>query len=115
MLQLRDPCISPLTEVEFASLVARKRRQKELGAREAAKVLRLFAQHVSEGYYRRLPLGTDHFFRARDLVASMAGALSTLDALHLSVALSADIPLLTADRDFARAARRHDATATLVK
>lgn len=83
LLALRDPCISPLTEVEFTSLVARKRRLKEL--------------------------------RARDLIGSMAGALSTLDALHLSVALSAGMPLLTADRDFARAARRHDATATLVK
>ena len=115
LLQLRDPCISPLTEVEFASLVARKRRLKELGAREAAEVLRLFGQHVAEGYYRRLPLGTDHFFRARDLISSMATALSTLDALHLSVALSAGLPLLTADRDFARAARRQDAAATLIK
>lgn len=78
-------------------------------------MLRLFGQHVSEGWYRRLPLGTDHFFRARDLIGSMAGALSSLDTLHLSVALSAGIPLLTADRDFARAARRHDASATLVK
>lgn len=115
VLGLRDPCISPLTEVEFASLVARKRRLKELGVREATEVLRLFGQHVSEGCNRRLPLGTDHFFRARDLISSMASALSTLDALHLSVALSAGIPLLKADRDFARAARRHDASATLVK
>jgi predicted nucleic acid-binding protein len=115
LLELRDPCISPLTEVEFASLVARKRRLKELGGREAGEVLRLFGQRVAEGYYRRLPLGTDHFFRARDLIGSMASALSTMDALHLSVVVSAGIPLLTADRDFARAARRHDASATLVK
>ena len=115
LLALQDPCISPLTEVEFASLVARKRRLKELGARQAADVLRLFGQHVAEGHYRRLPLGTDHFHRARDLIGSMASALSTLDALHLSVALSANVPLLTADRDFARAARRHDASAKLVK
>ncbi len=115
LLRLQDPCISPLTEVEFASLVARKRRLKELGAREAAEVLRLFGQHVAEGYYRRLPLGTDHFFRARDLIASLNSALTTLDALHLSVALSAGLPLLTADRDFVRAARRHDASATLIK
>ena len=115
LLKVRDPCISPLTEVEFASLISRKRRLKELGARQAAEVLRLFGQHVSEGYYRRLPLGTEHFFRARDLIGSMASALSTLDALHLAVTLSAGIPLLTADRDFARAASRHDASATLVK
>ena len=115
LLKLRDPCISALTEVEFASLVARKRRLRELGEREANEVLRLFGQHVAEGYFRRLSLGTEHFFRARDLIGSMASALSTLDALHLSVALSACIPLLTADRDFARAARRDDATANLIK
>lgn len=38
----------------------------------------------------------------------MASALSTLDELYLSLAQSAELPLLTADRDFARAARlRH--------
>lgn len=115
LLELRDPCISALTEVEFASLVARKRRLKELSAREAGEVLRLFGQHVTDGYYRRLSFGAEHFLRARDLIASMTGALTTLDALHLSVALSVGLPLLTADRDFARAARRHDASATLVK
>ena len=115
LLRLQEPCISPLTEVEFASLIARKRRLRELRERQATEVLRLFGQHVADGYYRRLPLGTEHFLRARDLIASMASALTTLDALHLSVALSSGIPLLTADRDFARAARRHDATAHLVK
>lgn len=115
LLALRDPCISSLTEVEFASLVARKRRLKDLGHREAAEVLRLFGQHVSEGHYRRLPIGTEHFFRARDLIGSTTAALSTLDALHLSVALSAGIPLLTADRDFALAARRHESSAILIK
>jgi predicted nucleic acid-binding protein len=115
LLRLQEPCISPLTEVEFASLIARKRRLRELSARQAAEVLRLFGQHVADGYYRRLPLDAEHFLRARDLIASMASALSTLDALHLSVSLSAGIPLLTADRDFARAARRHDAPANLVK
>jgi predicted nucleic acid-binding protein len=115
LLNLQEPCISALTEVEFASLIARKRRLKELSEREAGEVLRLFGQHVAEGYYRRLSLGAEHFLRARDLIASMTSALSTLDGLHLSVALAAGIPLLTADRDFARAARRHDAAATLIK
>ena len=115
LLRLQEPCISPLTEVEFASLIARKRRLRELSEREACEVLRLFGQHVTDGYYRRLSLGAEHFLRARDLIASMKSALSTLDALHLSVAVSAGTPLLTADRDFARAARRHDAAATLLR
>jgi predicted nucleic acid-binding protein len=115
LLKLQEPCISALTEVEFASLIARKRRLKELGEREANAILRLFGQHVAEGYYRRVSFGAEHLFRARELIASMASALSTLDALHLSVALAAGVPLLTADRDFAHAARRHDAAATLIK
>lgn len=115
LLRLQEPCISALTEVEFASLIARKRRLRELGGREAGEVLRQFGQHVTDGYYRRLPLGTEHLLRARDLVASMTGALSTLDALHLSVAMSAGVAILTADRSFARAARRHDAATILVK
>jgi predicted nucleic acid-binding protein len=115
LLKLQEPCISALTEVEFASLIARKRRLKELGEREANAILRLFGQHVAEGYYRRVSFGAEHLSRARELIASMASALSTLDALHLSVALAAGVPLLTADRDFARAARRHDAAATLIK
>ena len=76
LLKVQEPCISALTEVEFASLIARKRRLKELGEREAKEVLRLFGQHVAEGYYRRLPLGAEHLLRARDLIASMASALS---------------------------------------
>lgn len=115
LLRLEEPCVSPLTEVEFASLIARKRRLRELSEREAAEVLGLFGQHVADGHYRRLSLGAEHFLRARDLLASMKSALTTLDALHLSVALSAGLPLLTADRELARGARRHDAATTLVK
>jgi predicted nucleic acid-binding protein len=115
LLRLKEPCISSLTDVEFASVIARKRRLRELTEREAGEVLRLFGQHVAEGYYRRLPFEAEHVLGARNLNSSMTSALSTLDALHLSVALSAGVPLLTADRDFARAARRHDAVAHLVK
>jgi predicted nucleic acid-binding protein len=115
LLRLQEPCISPLTEVEFASLIARKRRLRELSEREAAEVLRLFGQHAADGHYRRLSLGADHFLRARDLLAAMKSALTTLDALHLAVALSVGLPLLTADRGLASAARRHGASATLVK
>lgn len=78
-------------------------------------LLRLFGQHVADGYYRRLSLSAEHFLLARDLIVAMASALGTLDALHLSVALSAGLPLLTADRDFARAARRHVTNVNVVK
>ena len=106
---LETPVISTLTEVELTSLVARKRRLGELTSRQALDVLELFQTHVDEGFYRRLSLGAEHYLRARELIGSLTTTLHTLDALHLAVALGADLPLLTADRDLARAARRHRA------
>jgi predicted nucleic acid-binding protein len=112
---LATPVISTLTEVEFASLIARKRRLRELTERQARAILDLFAEHVAEGFYRRVPLGTEHFLRARELVATLSSALRTLDALHLAAALAENLPLLTADRDLVRAAKRHEAAAILVR
>jgi predicted nucleic acid-binding protein len=112
---LATPVISTLTEVEFASLIARKRRLRELTERQARAILDLFAEHVAEGFYRRVPLGTEHFLRARELVATLSSALRTLDALHLAAALAENLPLLTADRDLGRAARRHETPVMLLR
>jgi len=112
---LATPVVSTLTEVEFASLIARKRRLRELTERQARAILDLFAEHVAEGFYRRVPLGTEHFLRAHDLLATFSSALRTLDALHLAAALAENLPLLTADRDFGRAAKRHEAAAILLR
>jgi len=112
---LATPVISTLTEVEFASLIARKRRLRELTERQARAILDLFAEHVAEGFYRRVPLGTEHFLRARELVVTLSSALRTLDALHLAAALGENLPLLTADRDLVRAAKRHEAAAILLR
>jgi uncharacterized protein len=113
--KLDTPVISTLTEVEFASLIARKRRLRELTERQGRAILDLFAEHVAAGSYHRVSLATDHFLRARDLVATTSIALRTLDALHLAVALIEDLPLLTADRDLGRAAKRHRAAAILLR
>lgn len=106
---IQTPVISTLTEVELTSLVARKRRLGELSPRQALDVLELFQTHVEEGYYRRISLTAEHFLRARELIGSLTTSLHTLDALHLAAALHEDIPLLTADRELAKAARRHRA------
>lgn len=112
---IEAPVISTLTEVELASLIARKRRLGELTSRQAMDVLELFQTHVDEGFYRRLSVGAEHYLRARELIGSLATALHTLDALHLAVALGEDLPLLTADRDLVRAARRHRARTMLLR
>src|SRR6266516_2554056 len=79
--QFKTPVISVLSEVEFCTL---------------------FSNHVAEGFYRRISLNTEHFIKARLLVASMDSSLRTLDALHLAAALAEGLTLVTADREFAR-------------
>lgn len=113
--RIKAPVISALSEVEFCSLISKKCRLKELKERQAKEILDLFSNHVAEGFYRRIPLNTDHFIKARLLVGSMESALRTLDALHLAAALAEGLTLVTADREFARAAKQHKARTLLIK
>ncbi len=113
---LRDvhtPVISNLTLVEFTSLVARKRQLRELDAREASRVASAFGDHVDGGFYRRVPMGAEHFIRAQQLIESVI-SLRTLDALHLAVAIIEETPILTADGQLARAAKKLGARAMLI-
>jgi predicted nucleic acid-binding protein len=112
--QIKNPVISLLSEVEFCSLLSRKRRLKELTERQMGAVLDLFSTHVAEGFYRRLALTTEHFLSARKL-ASTQSSLRTLGGLHLAAALAENLPLVTADQDLAKAAKRHKSAVLLVK
>jgi uncharacterized protein len=111
---VRAPVISSLSELEFASLISRKQRLKEISDAQAQEILNLFSEHVAEGSYRRVSVTTDHFLKARQLVAMRKIVLHTLDALHLAIATSEALPLITADRDFAKAARRHKSHVILI-
>lgn len=77
--QIGAPVISTLSEVEFCSLIARKRLPKELSERQSRGILDLFGTHVAEGFYRRISLTADHFLAARELIGRSAGLLRTLD------------------------------------
>ena len=113
--EITAPVISLLSEVEFASLLSRKRRLKEINERQAKDILDLFETHVAEGFYRRMSLTTEHFLKARQLVASAQSALRTLDSLHLGAAISESLPLMTADRELAKEAKRHKNSVILIK
>jgi uncharacterized protein len=113
--QLKTPVISVLSEVEFCSLISKKYRLDELRQRQAKEILDLFSSHVAEGFYRRISLNTEHFIKARQLVSSMDSSLRTLDALHLAVALSERLALVTADREFAQAGKRHKANILVIR
>lgn len=109
------PAISALTEVEFASIVARRLRERTISAADGALVLRTFDTHLADRRYRRLPVVSDTFAEAGKLLRSGAAPLSTLDALHLAIAISSREPVCTADRQFARAAARHGAKVQLIR
>ena len=113
--QFKTPVISVLSEVEFCSLISKKHRLDELRERQAKAILDLFSNHVAEGFYRRITLNTEHFIKARLLLASLDSSLRTLDALHLAAALAEGLTLLTADREFARAGKRHKANTLLIR
>lgn len=113
--QIKTPVISLLSEVEFCSLLSRKRRLKELTERQMVAILDLFSTHVAEGFYRRVAMTSEHFLTARKLVASAHSSLRTLDGLHLALALTENLPLITADQDLAKAAKRHKTAVLLVK
>jgi predicted nucleic acid-binding protein len=101
--------------LEFCSLIAKKRRLKELTSQQAQKILDLFGNHVSEGFYRRISLTGEHYLRARELVGSTRIPLHTLDALHVAAALTEALPLLTADKGLAAAAKRHRAKVIMIR
>jgi len=112
---IEAPVISSLSELEFCSLIAKKRRLKELSAPQAQKILDLFGNHVSEGFYRRISLTGEHYLKAREMIGSTRIALHTLDALHLAAALTEMLPILTADRGLATAGRRHKAKVIMIR
>jgi uncharacterized protein len=112
--KIESPVISMLSELEFCSLIAKKRRLKELNARQSRRILDLFGNHVSEGFYRRMSLTGEHYLKARQLIGSTQIPLHTLDALHLAAALAEELPLLTADKGLAAAAKRHKSKVILI-
>jgi predicted nucleic acid-binding protein len=111
---LDAPAISALTEVELCSVLSRRVREKELSLGDGQRVLALFRSHIAGGFFRLLPLDGRDFRQARDWLSRFSTSLRTLDALHLAVAVSNGLTLITADRPFARAARKLGATVTVI-
>ncbi len=98
--------ISVLTETEFASVLARLVRMKELPEANASLIQAAFQEDIHRGCYRTLDLHREHYHLARDWLLSRDTSLRTLDALHLSLAALTGAELVTADRIMAQAADR---------
>ncbi|MEA2108482.1 MAG: type II toxin-antitoxin system VapC family toxin [Pseudomonadota bacterium] len=96
------PGLSSLTEVEFASAVAKKVRQRELSRIDGNRILAKFVSHVKAELFQMIPVEDHHWQLARGWIGLFATALRTLDALHLAIASDKELPLVTSDKTFFR-------------
>lgn len=99
-----QPAISRLTEVEICSALARRIRLGELAKIDADRLTAAFLLHIEESMYTLLSLTDDHYRLAREWMASWNTTLKTLDALHLALAASGGLTMVTADQQLARSA-----------
>ena len=104
--KVEAPVISLLTEVEFFSLVTKKKRIGDFTEAKARKILMEFQSQMESGFFRIIVPTFDHYMQARDMIGSMKASLRTLDTLHLSIVRSEKIRMVTADTVFSSAARR---------
>jgi predicted nucleic acid-binding protein len=98
---------SDLLVPEFASMLARKRREGEIGPSAQRQVWALFQEHLTAGHWNLVTLTGQDYRRAADLVLQCQGTvpLRALDALHLAVCQGYGLfPLCTTDKVMQRAA-----------
>ena len=94
------------TQVELASLVARKVRMGELSVPEAVAVRREFERVLGESFDMLLPAAADFATASKYLETPKTG-LRAGDALHLAIAANHGArKILSLDRGFLEAGRR---------
>ncbi|MBW4695133.1 MAG: type II toxin-antitoxin system VapC family toxin [Lyngbya sp. HA4199-MV5] len=96
-----EPAVSQLVEVEIISALARRVRMSEISLEDAQAIVDRFQTDLDSGFYTRLALEPAHYDMARDWLSRFETSLRTLDALHLAVAASNSIPLITANEGLA--------------
>ncbi len=99
------PVISNLTGVEMASAVSRKIREGNLSLTDGNRIMAEFQSHVGQNLFLVIPVRPLHYQIAKDWIERFATPLRTLDALHLAVAFSNSLTVLTADKKLGDSAR----------
>jgi predicted nucleic acid-binding protein len=105
--QTKSASISRLTLVEFRCLLARRRRNRNIGIDNEQRALAEFEEDIVGGFLEIHPLQDRHAMAARDLLIKLATIpLRTLDAFHLAIAIDiGSEAVATADKAFAQAVR----------
>lgn len=96
--------LSDLTRVEFGSAIARRVRMGEISRESAGEIIEQFQAHTDAELYTLIEVEPIHYRIAREWIGGLETPLRTLDALHLAIAYSRGIPLVTADAGLANSA-----------
>ncbi|MFB2934164.1 type II toxin-antitoxin system VapC family toxin [Aerosakkonemataceae cyanobacterium BLCC-F154] len=99
-----QPALSQLVEVELFSALSRRVRMGEISEQQARQITEQFQIHLNEGLYTRINLESVHYQQAMQWIGRFDTPLRTLDALHLAIAASNNLRLVTADETLADAA-----------
>lgn len=110
-----EPALSQLVEVELFSALSRRVRMGEISQEAAQAIANRFQSDMDNGFYRHLTVESIHYTLARDWIARFEVPLRSLDALHLAIAFSPEIPLVTADAGLAASATALGVTAQIVR
>jgi predicted nucleic acid-binding protein len=100
-----QPAISALTELELFSAISRKVREKGMDHKDAGRVIARFVAHQDNHYYTYLSVEAHHFRLARDWIGMFKLSLRTLDALHLAIASSEGLRIVTTDKSLLKSAK----------
>ena len=104
ILKTKRPAISTLTEVELASSLSRKVREKSITRDVANRIFSRFQSHLESGFFDRLSVVDVHYQTAKSWISQFVTPLRTLDALHLAITSTNNLTLVTADQQLAGAA-----------
>lgn len=99
------PAISALTEVELFSALSRNVREGGLDRKDASRIASKFISHVDNFMYTVMSLEDHHYRLARDWIGLFKLPLKSLDALHLAIASSESLTIVTADRNLSHSAK----------
>jgi len=98
------PAISILTELELFSAISRKIREGNMDPKDGSRVVSKFLSHLDDHLYTRPSIESHHYTLARDWIGQFSSPLRSLDAIHLAIASSLGLTLVTAVEGLAKSA-----------
>ncbi|MEX0722683.1 MAG: type II toxin-antitoxin system VapC family toxin [Gracilimonas sp.] len=97
-------CLSDLSKIEFYSSARKKVRMGDTTEAEIKKVFRLFDSHIDQQIFSIIDLNTNHFSSASEIIRSTSKPLRSLDAIHLGIAYSENLLVISYDNIFSETA-----------